>query len=82
MLFDSSRAARRKLSPSVFLEKRKSLGTEHIYGIIHAIQNLSLEFTHRKHWEDCSTQREVNPLPSKNRNKGGIWLLWIKRTTQ
>jgi hypothetical protein len=31
-----------KLSPSVFLEKRKSLGTEHIYGIIHAIQNLYL----------------------------------------
>lgn len=28
-----------KFSPSVFLEKRKSLGTEHIYGIIHAIQN-------------------------------------------
>ena len=25
-----------KLSPSVFLEKRKSLGTEHIHGIIHA----------------------------------------------
>jgi proteasome accessory factor B len=55
-----------KLSPSVFLEKRKSLGTEHIYGIIHAIQNLYLlEFTHRKHWEDCSTQREVKPIAIK-----------------
>lgn len=55
-----------KLSPSVFLEKRKSLGTEHIHGIIHAIQNLYLlEFTHQKHWEDFSTQREVKPIAIK-----------------
>ena len=55
-----------KLSPSVFLEKRKSLGTEHIYGIIHAIQNLYLlQFTHQKHWEDFSTQREVKPIAIK-----------------
>ena len=40
-----------KLSPSVFLEKRKSLGTEHIYGIIHAIQNgCILQFTHQSHY--------------------------------
>ena len=55
-----------KLSPSVFLEKRKSLGTEHIHGIIHAIQNLCLlQFTHQKHWEDFSTQREVKPIAIK-----------------
>lgn len=55
-----------KLSPSVFLEKRKSLGTEHIYGIIHAIQNLYiLKFTHQKHWEDFSTQREVKSIAIK-----------------
>ncbi|TRX27992.1 WYL domain-containing protein [Flavobacterium franklandianum] len=55
-----------KLSPSVFLEKRKSLGTEHIHGIIHAIQNLHLlQFTHQKHWEDFSTQREVKPIAIK-----------------
>ena len=55
-----------KLSPSVFLEKRKSLGTEHIYGIIHAIQNLYLlQFTHQKHWEDFITQREVKPIAIK-----------------
>ena len=55
-----------KLSPSVFLEKRKSLGTEHIYGIIYAIQNLYLlQFTHQKHWEDFSTQREVKPIAIK-----------------
>ncbi|OYX85153.1 MAG: hypothetical protein B7Y83_05760 [Flavobacteriales bacterium 32-34-25] len=55
-----------KLSPSVFLEKRKSLGTEHIYGIIHAIQNgYVLQFTHQKHWDDFSTQREVKPIAIK-----------------
>lgn len=55
-----------KLSPSIFLEKRKSLGTEHIYGIIHAIQNrYLLQFTHQKHWEDFSTEREVKPIAIK-----------------
>jgi hypothetical protein len=55
-----------KLSPSVFLEKRKSVGTEHIHGIIHAIQNLYvLKFTHQKHWEDFSTQRDVKPIAIK-----------------
>ncbi|MGZ9734067.1 helix-turn-helix transcriptional regulator [Flavobacterium sp. GNP002] len=55
-----------KLSPSVFLEKRKSLGTRNIYGIIHAIQNRAiLKFTHQKHWEDFSTLREVKPIAIK-----------------
>lgn len=55
-----------KLSPSVFLEKRKSLGTEHIHGIIHAIQNRTiLKFTHQKHWDDFSTLREVKPIAIK-----------------
>ena len=55
-----------KLSPSVFLEKRKSLGTEHIYGIIHAIQNRHiLNFTYQKHWEDFKSQRKVYPIAVK-----------------
>lgn len=55
-----------KLSPSIFLEKRKSLGTEHINGIIHAIQNcFILQFTHQKHWDDFNTQREVKPIAVK-----------------
>lgn len=55
-----------KLSPSVFLEKRKSLETENIYGIIHAIQNgYILQFTYQKHWEDFSTQRMVYPIAIK-----------------
>lgn len=55
-----------KLSPSIFLEKRKSLGTEHINGLIHAIQNsFVLQFTHQKHWENFSTHREVYPIAIK-----------------
>ena len=55
-----------KLSPSVFLEKRKSLGTENIYGIIHSIQNGTiLQFTYQKHWEDFSSQRKVYPIAIK-----------------
>ena len=55
-----------KLSPSVFLEKRKSLGTDLIHGIIHAIKNrFILEFTHQKHWEDFTTQRTVYPIAVK-----------------
>lgn len=55
-----------KLSPSIFLEKRKSLGTEHIHGIIHAIKNkYILKFTHKKHWEVFTTQREVKPIAIK-----------------
>lgn len=55
-----------KLSPSVFLEKRKSSGTENIHGIIHAVQNFKiLQFSHQKHWDDFSTRREVKPIAIK-----------------
>lgn len=69
-----------KLSPSVFLEKRKSLGTEHIHGIIHAIQNLYiLNFTHQKHWEDDITQREVKPIAIKESQQRWYLIAWDKK---
>jgi proteasome accessory factor B len=71
-----------KLSPSVFLEKRKSLGTEHIHGIIHAIQNrYVLQFTHHKHWEDFSTQREVYPIAVKE-SQNRWYLVALEKSTQ
>jgi proteasome accessory factor B len=71
-----------KLSPSVFLEKRKSLGTEHIYGIIHAIQNrFILQFTHQKHWEDFSTEREVYPIAVKE-SQNRWYLVALEKSTQ
>lgn len=69
-----------KLSPSVFLEKRKSSGTEHIHGIIHAIQNLYiLKFTHKKHWEDFTTQREVKPIAVKESQQRWYLVAWDKK---
>lgn len=69
-----------KLSPSVFLEKRKSLGTEHIHGIIHAIQNgFILKFTHKKHWENFSTQREVKPIAIKESQQRWYLIAWDKK---
>ena len=69
-----------KLSPSVFLEKRKSLGTEHIHGIIHAIQNgCILKFTHKKHWEDDITQREVKPIAIKESQQRWYLICWDKK---
>jgi hypothetical protein len=55
-----------KLSPKIILEKRKSLGTENINGLIHAIQNQYIvKFNHQSHWEDFSTYRTVKPLAIK-----------------
>lgn len=55
-----------KLSPKIFLEKRKSLGTENINGLIHAVQNQYIvKFSHQKHWEDFTTNRVVKPLAIK-----------------
>ena len=69
-----------KLSPSVFLEKRKSLGTEHIHGIIHVIQNAYiLKFTHKKHWEDDITQREVKPIAIKESQQRWYLICWDKK---
>ena len=69
-----------KLSPSVFLEKRKSLGTEHIHGIIHAIQNLYfLKFTHKKNWEEDFTQREVKPIAVKESQQRWYLVAWDKK---
>ena len=69
-----------KLSPSVFLEKRKSLGPENIHGIIHAIQNgVMLKFTHQKHWKDDITQREVKPIAIKESQQRWYLIAWDKK---
>ncbi|MNF85082.1 hypothetical protein D3C84_674680 [compost metagenome] len=42
------------------------MGTEHIHGIIHAIQNAYIiKFTHKKHWEAHTSQRDVKPIAIK-----------------
>ena len=54
------------LSTHVFPEKRRPLGTEHIYGIIHSIKNsFRIRFSYQKYWEDFPTHREVEPYALK-----------------
>jgi proteasome accessory factor B len=55
-----------KLSPSIYLEKRKVTGTHLINGILYAIQNRFLiSFTHTKFWDMKISQRRVKPLAIK-----------------
>ena len=50
----------------VFLDNRKAKGTEHILGILHAIQNeVKLQFTYHKFWEEQSSERSLNPYAIK-----------------
>ena len=54
------------LSPYIYLEKRRPQGTEHLYGLIHAIKNrLLIRFTYQKFWEDEVTHRTAEPYALK-----------------
>ena len=65
------------LAPYVLLEKRCSLGTEYIFGLIHAIKNrLILKITYQKYYEDSITNREVEPYALKEFK--GRWYLLSK----
>lgn len=51
------------LQGKVFFEPRKASGTEHLHGILHAIQNqFFIRFHHQKYWNEERTIREVIPL--------------------
>jgi predicted DNA-binding transcriptional regulator YafY len=50
----------------IYLEKRKAEGTEHLYGLLHAIKNrLQISFSYQRYDQDHSEQRIVNPLELK-----------------
>jgi predicted DNA-binding transcriptional regulator YafY len=54
------------VSPFIYLEKRRPQGTEHIYGLLHAIQNRRLlQFDYQKFWEDEPTSRITEPYGLK-----------------
>ncbi|TDW52735.1 putative DNA-binding transcriptional regulator YafY [Flavobacterium sp. 270] len=55
-----------KITPSVYLECRKSSGTHLLNGILYAIQNYYMvSFTHTKFWDMEITQRTVKPIAIK-----------------
>lgn len=51
---------------SLLFEERRSLGTEHMAGLIHAIQNrLSVKFEYHKYGDESVSNRTVNPVALK-----------------
>jgi len=55
-----------KITPSIYLETRKSSGTNLMNGLLYAIQNyLQISFTHTKFWDVEVTQRTVKPIAIK-----------------
>jgi len=55
-----------RLSGYIHFEKRRPQGTEHLYGLLHAIKNrFQIKFIHQKYWEDKITKRIVEPYALK-----------------
>lgn len=66
-----------QLTPYILLEKRCPLGTEHLYGLLHAIRNCFIvHFEYHKYYEQDITLREVEPYALKEFK--GRWYLLSK----
>ncbi len=64
-MFSSLKLAQ-DLTPFIHLEKRRPLGTENLYGLLHAIKNrLQIKFSYQKYWEDEKSHRKANPYAMK-----------------
>lgn len=54
------------LSKYLHFEKRKPQGTEHLYGLLHAIRNqFQISFTYHKYWEEEISHRITEPYALK-----------------
>ena len=63
---DSSLHIAEDLTAFIHVEKRKSQGTENLYGLLHAIKNrFQIQFTYQKFWEEESSSRVVEPYALK-----------------
>jgi predicted DNA-binding transcriptional regulator YafY len=70
-----------KITQNIFLEKRKSSGTNLINGVLHAIQNhLQVSFTHIKFWEMETTHRTVKPIAIKESQHRWYLIAWDNNT--
>jgi predicted DNA-binding transcriptional regulator YafY len=64
-IFNSLNMADR-LSNYIHFEKRRSLGTENLYGLLHAIKNsFRITFVYQKYWDDESSERRAEPYALK-----------------
>lgn len=54
------------ISQKLYLEKRKNQGTEHLHGLLHAIENrFEVSFTHQSYWKLHPEVRTVQPVAIK-----------------
>jgi len=66
-----------QISPYVIFEYRCQQGTQHLFGLLHAIKNnLSIKLTHQSHYKSTPTNREVEPYALKEFK--GLWYLLAK----
>ena len=73
----NSLRAGQHLAPYIILEKRCPIGTEHLYGLLHAIRNLHIvSFTYQKYYETDLSSRTVDPYVLKEFK--GRWYLLSK----
>ncbi len=55
-----------RLSDFIHFENRRSMGTENLYGLLHAIKNrFQVSFVYQKFWEDEVTNRLMEPFALK-----------------
>jgi predicted DNA-binding transcriptional regulator YafY len=55
-----------QMSRFIYLEQRRPQGTEHLYGLLHAIKNRNrIQFEYTKYYKDHSENRTVEPLALK-----------------
>ena len=56
----------KSVSQKLYLEKRKSQGTEHLHGLLYAIDNhFEISFTHHSYWKESLKIRTVHPIAIK-----------------
>ena len=71
------------LGSSMVFEKRKPLGTENMAGLLHAIQNnLQVEFTYRKYYDDTKSDRMVRPVALKEAQNRWYLIAWDTKDEQ
>jgi predicted DNA-binding transcriptional regulator YafY len=71
----NSLSAGQQLAPHIILEKRCPLGTEHLYGLLHAIRNCFIvRFAYQKYYEYEISLRTADPYALKE-SKGRWYLL-------
>jgi len=54
------------VSNKLLLEKKRASGSEHLHGLLHAIENkLVIQFEHQSYWKEGATKRTVEPIAIK-----------------